>query len=202
MKLVFIWIQWSGKWTLARLICEKYDFKFLEMGQELRKISETNTKLWLKIRYIMNSWNLIDPEIVWEIMKEILSNKENDNLILDWFIRNEWNKKSLDNIIDDYKFVLFEINKEKAVKRLLWRMYNPSTWETFTSEFSIDPHTWETLDKRKDDNELSILKRVDDFMNITLPLALEQEKTWKLIRLNADQSIDDVFKELVYKLSL
>lgn len=202
MKLVFTWIQWCGKWTQARLLVDKYWFTLLEMWQELRNIIESWNELWNKIKWIMDSWSLVSPEIVWEVMKEILEKQTSENLILDWFVRNEWNKKSLEELITDYKVVFFELSKEKAIERLLWRMYNPSTWETFSSWTLIDPETWEKLIKRQDDNEISILKRIDEFMKNTLPTAEKQKLEWKVITINADQSIEDVASEMVEKLGL
>ncbi len=202
MKLVFTWIQGCGKWTQARLLVEKYWFTLLEMWQELRKIASSDTELWKRVKQTIDSWALVTPEVVWEIMNEVITSQTNENLILDWFVRNEWNKKSLEEITMNYKVVFFELSKEKAIDRLLWRMYDPISWETFLSWTIVNPVTWTKLEKRKDDNEASILKRIDEFMNNTLPTALKQETEWKVIRINADQDVDSVFKELVTKLWL
>jgi len=202
MKLVFTWIQGCWKWTQARLLVEKYGFTLLEMWQELRDIIDSGNELWNKIKAKIEAWNLINPEIVWEVMKEVLEKQTNENLILDWFIRNEWNKKSFEEIISDYKVVFFELSKEKAIERLLWRMFNPSTGETFPSWTITDPETWEELIKRKDDNEAAILKRIDEYINNTLPTAEKQKLEWKVISVNADQSIENVASEMVEKLGL
>ena len=202
MKLVFTWIQGCGKWTQARLLVEKYWFTLLEMWQELRKIASSDTELWKRVKQTIDSWALVTPEVVWEIMNEVITSQTNENLILDWFVRNEWNKKSLEEITMNYKVVFFELSKEKAIDRLLLRMYDPISWETFLSWTIVNPVTWTKLEKRKDDNEASILKRIDEFMNNTLPTALKQETEWKVIRINADQDVDSVFKELVTKLWL
>lgn len=202
MKLVFTWIQGCGKWTQARLLVEKYGFTLLEMWQELRKIASSETELWKRVKQTIDSWALVTPEVVWEIMNEVITSQTNENLILDWFVRNEWNKKSLEEITMDYKVVFFELSKEKAIDRLLWRMYDPISWETFLSWTLVNPVTWTKLEKRKDDNEASILKRIDEFMNNTLPTALKQETEWKVIRINADQDVESVFNELVTKLWL
>jgi len=202
MKLVFTWIQGCGKWTQARLLVEKFWFTLLEMWQELRKIASSETELWKRVKQTIDSWALVTPEVVWEIMNEVITSQTNENLILDWFVRNEWNKKSLEEITMDYKVVFFELSKEKAIDRLLWRMYDPITWETFLSWTLENPVTWTKLEKRKDDNEASILKRIDEFMINTLPTALKQETEWKVIRINANQDVDSVFKELVTKLWL
>ena len=202
MILVFTWIQWCWKWTQARLLVEKYWFTLLEMWQELRNIAQSWSELWLKLKNIIDKWELVWPEIVWEIMNEVINKQTNQKLILDWFVRNDWNKQSLEKIINDYKVVFFELSEKDAIDRLLWRMYNPNTWETFPSSVINDPKTWEKLIKRKDDNKESILKRIDEYMNNTLPTAIKQEEEWKVIRINANQSITDVWNEMIQKLNL
>ena len=202
MKLVFTWIQGCWKWTQARLLVEKYGFTLLEMWQELRKIASSDSELWKRVKQTIDSWALVTPEVVWEIMNEVITTQTNKNLILDWFVRNEWNKKSLEEISTDYKVVFFELSKEKAIDRLLGRMYDPLSWETFLSWPLVNPVTWTKLEKRKDDNEASILKRIDEFMNNTLPTAMKQEQEGRVIRINADQNVESVFKELVTKLWL
>jgi len=202
MKLVFTWIQWCGKWTQARLLVEKYGFTLLEMWQALREISKEDSELWRLVKETQEAWILVSPEIVCEIMKETIAKQTNENLILDWFVRNPWNKECIESIIPDYKVVFFNLSKEKAIDRLLGRMYNPKTGETFPSNIKIDPITWDELIKRKDDNEESILKRIDEYMNSTLPTANIQKEEWKVIEINADQSITEVWKEMVEKLGL
>jgi adenylate kinase len=202
MKLVFSWIQWCWKWTQARLLVEKYWYTLLEMWQELRNIIASRNELWNKIKSIIEAWFLVTPDIVCAVMKEVLKNQKSNNIILDWFVRNEWNKKCLEKIVPDFKVVYFNLSKDKAIQRLLWRMYNPKTWETYPYWTKIDPKTWDELIKRKDDNEKSILKRIDEYMKSTLPTIELQIKEWKVIEVDADQTIEEVGKEMIKKLGL
>jgi len=203
MKLVFIWIQGSGKWTQARLLEEKYDFKLFESGTALREIAKENSELWKKVKETIEVWNHVSPEIVENIMVDILENKsEWKNTIFDWFVRNVWNKKSADKVLWDYKVILFELSEEKARERLLWRMYNPKTSETFKAWTLVDPSTWDKLEKRADDNEAAIVKRIELYIEKALPLVAEYRKNGNLIEVNADQPVEDVFNELVEKLNL
>jgi len=165
-------------------------------------IIASENELWMKLKWIIEAWNLVNPEIVWEVMTEILENQTSENIIFDWFIRNQWNKKTFESIIPEYKVVFFELSKEKAIERLLWRMFNQTTGETFPSWTTTDPETWDELIKRKDDNEAAILKRIDEYMNSTLPTAMKQKEEWKVITVNADQSIENVASEMVEKLRL
>ncbi|MDD3302808.1 MAG: nucleoside monophosphate kinase, partial [Candidatus Gracilibacteria bacterium] len=139
---------------------------------------------------------------VGEVMKEIINKQTNENLILDGFVRNLGNKKSIEELIPDYKVVFFELSKEKAIERLIGRMYDPITGDTFQSGTKTNPNNGNELIKRADDNEAGILKRIDEFMNNTLPTTKVQEKEGKVIKVNADQSIENVGKELINKLGL
>ena len=203
MKLVFIWIQGSGKWTQARLLEEKYDYKLFESWTALRNIAKEDSELWKSVKETIDAWNHVSPKIIEDIMLDILDNKSDwKNTIFDWFVRNIWNKESVDKVLWEYTVVLFQLSEEKARDRLLSRVYNPKTSETFKPWTLIDPETWDKLEKRDDDNEESIEKRIDLYIEKALPLITEYRKTWKMLEINANQSVEDVFSELVEKLNL
>lgn len=202
MKLVFVWIQGSGKWTQWKILEEKFGFNIFETGWALRKLAKENSELWKKIKEIIESWEQVTPEIIEDILNDYLEKTSSDKIIFDGLVRNIWNKKTADNSLWDYKVVLFELPREKAEVRLLWRKYNPNTWETFISSFNYDPKTWDKLEVRKDDNQESIKKRINDFYDKTIPAIEEYEKEWNLIRIDADNCIESVTKELIKKLEL
>ena len=203
MKLVFIWIQGSWKWTQARLLEEKYDYKLFESWTALRDIAKEDSELWRSVKETIEAWNHVSPKIVEDIMIDILENKSDwKNTIFDGFVRNVWNKESADKVLWEYTVVLFQLSEDKARERLLWRMYNPKTAQTFKAWTIIDPETWDKLEKRADDNEDAIVKRIDLYVEKALPLITEYRKTWKMLEVNADQSIEDVFNQLVEKLNL
>lgn len=203
MKLVFTWIQWSWKGTQARILAEKHGFKVLEMGTEFRKVISSGTELWEAIKEIVNKWEQV-PESLWkQVMENALLENNYDDIIYDGFIRNEWNLELFDELISDYKVVLFDLDVEIAKERLLWRVYDKQTWETFRFGTKYNPKTGNTLIKREDDkNEVAILKRIEEFIEKTLPIIEKQKKRWLVIEINANQDIDAVSKELEEKLNL
>ena len=81
-------------------------------------------------------------------------------------------------------------------------MYNQTTGETFPAWTQVDPKTWEKLVKRKDDNQESILTRINSYINITLPVVHLQMNEDKVIEINADGSIEKVSEEIIKKLAL
>ena len=62
--------------------------------------------------------------------------------------------------------------------------------------------TWTKLIKRKDDNEKSILTRINSFVKTTIPIVNIQKSEGKVIDINADQSIENVSLEMIKKLGL
>jgi len=106
-------------------------------------------------------------------------------------------------MLPDYKVIFFELPVEKAKKRLLWRMFDKTTGETFSSWTTNNPKTWELLIKRDDDkDEKSILTRISEYEEKTLPIVEIQKREWKVIEISADNSIEIIHNELVEKLGL
>jgi adenylate kinase len=106
----------------------------------------------------------------------------------------------MEQVAPDYKVVFFNLSKEKAIERLLGRMYDPKTGETFPSTYTHNPKTNTPLIKRTDDNEASILQRINSFVLSTLPIVEIQKQEGKVIEINADQTVEEVFAEIEQKL--
>lgn len=203
MHLVFTGIQWCWKWTQWRLLQEKYGFNIVEMWGEFRKAVKSGSELWLKIKKVIDAGYLVNDELWREIMKQaIQENRGKPKVIFDAFIRLDWNKQIFDSYLSDYKVIFFNLSEEKAQQRLLWRMFNSTTGETFPYGTKTDPKTWDKLIQRKDDNEESILRRIWEYVQNTLPLVELQKKEWRIIEINADQPIQKVLQEIEAKLQL
>jgi len=202
MKLVLIWIQGSWKWTQARILQEKYGFEIFETGQVLRNITKQDTELGKLVKETIEAGKQVTPEIIEDIIKDYLQNTNADRIIFDGLVRNEWNKKTADKLLWDYKVLFFELDEQEAMNRLLWRMYNPKTWATYPAWTEIDPKTGDKLIKRTDDEENAIKQRIKEFFEKTMPVVEQYEKEGKLIKINAKQSIEDVTNEICEKLNL
>lgn len=204
MRLVFTWIQWCWKGTQARVLVEKYWFTLLEMWTEFRKIIASWSDLWKQLKEIIDAWFQVPWDLWIKVMEEAInSNLDKKNIIFDAFVRNNWNKEIFDRILPDYRVVFFNLPLEQAKERLLWRVYDPETQETFPTWTIVNPKTWNKLIKRGDDKDVaSILKRIQEYEEKTLPVLKLQEQEGRVIEVNANQTIENVTKELVSKLWL
>ncbi len=202
MKLVFTGIQGCGKWTQARILVENHGYTLVEMGQEFRNLVSSGTELWNTIKAILDAGEQVNAQLGIEIMEAVIKKQTSDKIVFDGFIRNDWNKEIFDRILPDYTAIFFKLSEEKAKQRLLGRMFNQTTGETFPYGTTHDPKTNEELIQRKDDNEESILKRIDEYVTKTLPIIEIQKSEGKVIEIDADQAIDKVASDLVEKLGL
>ena len=202
MKLVFTGIQGCGKWTQARILVENHGYTLVEMGQEFRNIVSSGTELWNIVKWFLDSGEQVTTEIWKQIMETVIKKQTSDKIIFDGFIRNEWNKEIFDRMLPEYTAIFFNLSEEKAKQRLLGRMFNQTTGETFPYGTTTDPKTGEELIHRSDDNEESILKRIDEYVTKTLPIIEIQKQEGKVIEIDADQAIEKVASDLAEKLGL
>ncbi len=202
MKIVFIGIQGSGKGTQARILEENYGFKLYETGGALREIAAKNSDLGRLVKSTIEAGHQVNPEIVEDILADIIISNPEKNLILDWFVRNEGNKNSMDKIVGNYKVVFFNLDEATAKQRLLGRMYDQETGETFPSWTLINPKNGNTLVKRSDDEENAINIRIQLFYEKTLPIIERYKQEWNLIEINAQWTIEEVSENIKKGLGL
>ena len=204
MKIVLSWIQGSGKWTQWKILQDIHKFRIFETGWIIRKKAKEDNELGRTIKETIEGWNLVWIDLIKEMLIDFLKTNNVENVIFDWIPRNMEQKKVFDEALawEDFKVVYLKLDKQEAINRLLGRKFCPKTWETFSSDMNYDPKTWNKLITRADDNEEAILNRIDVFFNETVPVIEEYKKEWKVIEINADQSIFWVTYEINNKLWL
>lgn len=174
------------------------------MGAEFRKIIASQSELWQKLKEVMDAWYQVPGELWIQVMEEAVKNHLHiENVIFDAFVRNNWNKEIFDRMLPEYQVIFFELPTEKAKERLLGRMFDKETGETFPSGTTVNPKNGNTLVKRDDDkDENAILKRIEEFETKTLPIVEIQKQENRVITINANQAIENVFEEMITKLWL
>ena len=185
--IILFWVQGSGKWTQAKKLLESglIKFEYFEPGKIYRAIKSNDNVIGTHVSQTMQEWKMIDEFITQKLFDIFFNFVDNDEVILiDWYLRNtsqmyyalhklnlEWDR--------DFVAVYFDLPRDKAIERLLKRA---------------------KIEWRADDNIDSINQRLDIYYKETMPVIEYFEKLGKLIRIDADKTIDEVYNEMINKI--
>jgi len=200
MDFVFFGIQGAGKGTQSRIAAEKFNLKIFETGAELRKIAAENSPLGAKVKKIIEAGNLVTTEIVMEIVDNFVAGNLNEKILFDGIPRSLEQKTQFDEILKkrgrDFLGILIDLPIESAKKRLLNRRICADCKKVFGADFENEncDNCGGKLQKRADDTEAAILKRLENFAAQTLP-AIEKYGE-KIVKVDGENSVEKVAAEI------
>ena len=206
MDIILFGMQGSGKGTQGKVLAEKYNLKFFEMGGELRKMIESDSPLGQKIKNIVEAGNLVDDDTVMEVVESFISGLPPDQSILfDGIPRTLKQSEKLLNLLDknnrDAFTVLIKISEEEAIKRLTQRRICSKCKGVYPPSYKSNKcqHCGGKLVVRHDDNLESIKRRLENYKNETTPVMKSFYERDHLIEVDGEQSIEKVAEEMIEK---
>ncbi|MBA4336295.1 adenylate kinase [bacterium] len=204
MDLILFGIQGSGKGTQGKILKEHYDMAYFETGAQLRKLASEESSLGHKVKEIIEAGHLVPNEIVMEIVEDFLSKvQDGKSIIFDGIPRKIVQAESLAKLLDqnnrEYKAVILDLSEEEALNRLTKRRICSNCKEVYPASYKGDSceKCEGELVTRTDDNAESIKVRIEAFINETMPVIKMYEDKGLLIKINGEQEIDEVTKELI-----
>jgi adenylate kinase len=226
LYILMMGVQGAGKGTQAGFIQEKYGIPQISTGDLFRAMKTREDDFAKQIQAIMASGQLVSDEITSQVLQERLELPDAANgAIFDGYPRTPAQADWLENYLNQRgaklnAAFLLELDLYTAFKRAFGRVESSEKPGVFHNiyyndgnvEYSFDEHpekafppqvnakhkiTGEALKRRPDDaNAASVVKRIDTFLETTLPLIEYYEKKNLLIRINADQPVEAVWQEL------
>lgn len=173
MRLVLIGIQGAGKSTQGNFLSEKYDIPYLSSGHIFREMAKEKTKLGRWLKETMNAGALIPDETTLEIILTYLEKPEYARgYILDGFPRTVAQAEAFNGGVDAVVFL------DVSDKEALWRIAG-------------------RVSDREDETVHAIRKRIELFHEVTEPVIQYYDKQRKVVKVDGEQSMDDVFKAIV-----
>ncbi|MBQ6516693.1 adenylate kinase [bacterium] len=171
----------SGKGTYARQISENLGIPQISTGNILRKEVKDGTDLGLQAKSYMESGGLVPDELIMQIFKKRISEKDCANgFVLDGFPRTLNQARQLDNILSEDKNTVTQIVNLDVEKSILYyRSAARYTCEDCSRTYSIkenyNPETAKCdcggrLVKRADDTPEVLSKRLENYDKQTKPL--------------------------------
>ncbi|HSX09287.1 MAG TPA: nucleoside monophosphate kinase [Candidatus Saccharimonadales bacterium] len=181
MKIILVGIQGSGKSTQGNLLSKKLKIPYLSTGHIFREIAKEHTPLGRYIKETMTAGYLIPDDKTNEIVSEYLSRPEYEKgYIMDGYPRTSHQAKAFKNGID--KVIYLDVSDKEALWRLAYR-------------------SGENGEVREDETLAAIRKRIELFHKFTEPVLDFYREKRKLISINGEQSIKDIHKEIMHKLT-
>lgn len=170
MKILVAGLPGSGKTTQAKKIAEDLKLPILLMGGLLREIASTGFELGEKVKRIMHTGALVDDEIVAQVMRESIEEKNaTDSFVMEGYPR------SLKQI---------EIFDPKFDKIFNLKLSEDELWRRVQGRGRSDD-TKEAVEKR-----LEVQKRgLEEVLNY-------YSKKGEIIEIDASKDIDEVFNEI------
>ncbi|CAI4228794.1 unnamed protein product [Auanema sp. JU1783] len=166
----------SGKGTQCEKIVAKYGLSHLSSGDLLRDEVKSGSSRGSQLTQIMEAGQLVPLEVVLDLIKEAMLKaveKGSKGFLIDGYPREVSQGEQFESEIQDAKLVLFfDVEEETLVKRLLKRAETSG---------------------RADDNSETIKKRLHTFTTATAPVVDYYEKKGKLVKINAEGSVDSIF---------
>ena len=202
MKLILLGAPGSGKGTQAAYITEKYDLPHISTGDLFRKNIKNQTPLGIKVKEIMDSGNLCPDDLTIEMVKDRLSQSDCKNgYLLDGFPRNVYQAEKLDEICAPDVVVNIDVDLKKIEHRIVGRRSCSACGNSYHVHFIGDaklcPHCGGVLITRKDDNAETVRERLDVYQKQTTPLIDYYTKQNKLVSVDGDKDITEVFEQIV-----
>jgi len=212
MRIVLLGAPGSGKGTQAKKLMADKNIPQVSTGDMLRQAIASGTRFGLQAKAVIDAGNLAPDEVVLGIIRERISQLDaEDGFILDGFPRTTQQALDLEDLLDELgtpldKAVLLDIDFDVLMKRLTGRRTCSLTGKLlnvyFSSQDEIDAciNAGGELVQRADDNEETISNRLVVYHERTEPLIEFYQSRNKLITIDAESTVEDVYERLLKEL--
>jgi adenylate kinase len=204
MKIILLGAPGAGKGTQAKRLAEKYDIPHVSTGDIFRANIKNQTPIGIVAKSYIDKGQLVPDEVTVEIVKQRLNEPDcQKGYLLDGFPRNVYQAEELDKISNVEKVIDIEVDLNKLLKRITGRRVcacGESYHVDFLEGKTECARCGGKLYQRADDNEATVNERLSVYQKQTAPLIDYYKKAGKLVVIDGDKAIDEVFEEIVNKL--
>ncbi len=176
MNLLIYGPPGSGKGTQAELLHLSFEIPHIATGDILRGEVAAGTPLGLKAQPIMAAGGYVPDDIMIGIIRNRLQEADSQKgFVMDGFPRTIPQAEALDSLIDDLgrrfdRVVYLNVETHELVRRLAGRMTCPIDQKTYPPGTEKCPVDGASLIQREDDKPEAVKKRIEVYLEKTLPL--------------------------------
>lgn len=212
VRLILLGPPGAGKGTQAASIVEAFNIPHISTGDIFRSNIKEGTALGKEAKSYMDQGLLVPDELVVAIVEDRLKKEDcQKGFLLDGFPRTVVQAEALDRVMEKMEVALdrvinIEVDKGILVERAVGRRICKNCGATYHVRFNpsskgeLCEKCGGELYQRNDDQEATVAKRIDVYLNETMPLIAYYEKQNKLTVIDGQQDIDKVFEDIINSL--
>ena len=209
MNLVLLGAPGAGKGTQSDKLVEEFGLCHISTGDILRAAVKEQTALGLEAKKYMDAGDLVPDELIVNMMKERFQQPDTEKgVILDGFPRTTTQAVALDTMLAELErpldaCLLVDVEGEAIVKRLCSRrMCRECGYIGNVNDGPACPKCGGEMYQRDDDNEATVRNRLEVYEKSTAPLIDYYKGQNKLVSVDGDRPIDDVYASVKEGLGL
>jgi len=178
MRLILLGPPGAGKGTQATFICQRFGVPQISTGDMLRAAIRAGTPLGLEAKKVMDAGKLVSDEIILGLIVERLKQPDcAKGFLFDGFPRTIPQAEAMKTAAVAIDYVLeIDVPDSDIVTRMSGRRVHLASGRTYHIKFNPpkvdgkDNETGEPLIQRDDDQEATVLKRLEVYHSQTKPL--------------------------------
>ena len=204
MRFVFLGLPGAGKGTQARILSERLDIPQISTGDILREHVQEGSRLGIEARTYMDRGEYVPDDLVVRMVEERLGESDaSKGFILDGFPRTVRQAQALEVALAELgtpltAVVKFTISDPTAIRRITGRYTCPTCKRTYHQEWKPPANDLvcdvdgTPLEKRNDEDELTVKRRLAIYREQTEPLERYYEERGLLREVDAEALMDSV----------
>ncbi len=216
MAIIILGPPGSGKGTQAKLLAEKFKLEYVGSGNTLRLRQKLSDFTGKKLAKVMNRGELVPSLVVMDLaaneLEKFKKHPKINGFVLDGWTRTVMEAVLMDEALSWYewdkniKVLLIDISSKESFNRLTKRRQCEKCgklipWIGKFKKLKECDECGGKLMTRPDDNLQSIKKRLEEYKNETMKSINYYKKQGRLIKIDGEQSIENVFQDILKVLS-
>jgi len=193
----------AGKGTQAQRIMEHTGLPQVSTGDMLRAAVKAGTQVGLEAKRYMDEGALVPDEVILALIEERIQEPDAvDGVMFDGFPRTVPQAEALSELADISHVLAIEVPDERIVERICGRVTCGSCGSVFHDTFNPVPAGGCSCGnfgakRRVDDNEDTVLNRLDAYHRQTSPLAAWYLERGLFHRVDGDRDIAAITADLL-----